>query len=302
MIRKLLSTAALLLALAPSGVGAAEYNGLCEVSAGVFVDALHFAVASDETNRLQIYHRGRPDPISPGFDMQPFTSFDKSDLEAAAVIVDRIYWISSHSFTRAGEDKPKRKVLFATRIVFAGGKPTLRPVGHPVTTLQKPLAKAFRVKRRQMNVEAMAATPTGELLIGLRAPLRKDKALVVRLKNPAAVVDRGANPKFGRAMRLDLGGLGLRSMEYVNDLKYVIVAGPLSDSRDGFAIFRWAGPGTKPEKIEGLDLSGIKPEAAMKVPGEPLVQLLSDDDDICNDEQPESPSNQRRFRSIDVAR
>src|SRR5213592_1577343 len=63
-----------------------EYNGLCEASAGVFVDAKHFVVASDETNRLQLYERGKADPIGSGIDMEAFTSFDKSDLEAAAAI------------------------------------------------------------------------------------------------------------------------------------------------------------------------------------------------------------------------
>jgi hypothetical protein len=46
-----------------------------------------------------------------------------------------------------------------------------------------------------------------------------------------------------------------------------------------------------------VDLTGIKPEAAMSVPGQNLLQLLSDDGDICSDEDDVS---KRRFRSIDV--
>ena len=38
----------------------------CEASAGAFIDGTHFAVASDETNRLQIYERGKPEPIGNG--------------------------------------------------------------------------------------------------------------------------------------------------------------------------------------------------------------------------------------------
>jgi hypothetical protein len=84
-----------------------DCKGLCEASAGAFLDATHFAVASDETNTLQIYERGKPDPIGKGVDMKGFTGFDKSDLEGAAAIGDRIYWISSHSFNSSGEDKEK---------------------------------------------------------------------------------------------------------------------------------------------------------------------------------------------------
>ena len=136
----------LLAAFTASGAGAAEYKGICEASAGAFIDGTHFAVASDETNRLQIYERGKPEPIGNGIDMESFTSFDKSDLEAAAVIGDRVYWMSSHSFNGRGEDRPKRKVFFATKIVQANGKPTLEGVGKPVKSLRDPLAKAAGVK------------------------------------------------------------------------------------------------------------------------------------------------------------
>jgi hypothetical protein len=35
-----------------------EYKGICEAPAGAFIDSTHFAVASDETNRLQICGAG----------------------------------------------------------------------------------------------------------------------------------------------------------------------------------------------------------------------------------------------------
>jgi hypothetical protein len=233
--------------------------------------------------------------------MEDFTSFDKSDLEAAAVIGDRVYWISSHSFNNQGEDKSKRKVFFATKIVQADGKPTLVSVGKPVKSLRDPLAKAAGVKPEEMNIEALTATPEGGLLIGLRAPLRDGAALVIPFKNPGAVVDDPSTPPdFGAAIKVNLGGRGFRSMETLGGgtARYAIVAGPVSDSPDGFALFRWSGPGTDPVKVEGVDLTGIKPEGAMAVPGQNLLQLLSDDGDICSDE--DDDVSKRRFRSIDV--
>jgi hypothetical protein len=300
MTRSLVPKVALLLAFAASDAWAIEYAGICEASAGAFIDSAHFVVASDETNKLQIYQRGKVAPIGNGIDMEPFTSFDKSDLEAAAVIGDRVYWMSSHSFNRDKEDKPKRKVFFATKIGLADGKPTLTGVGHPVKSLRDPLAKAAGVEHGEMNVEALAATPEGGLLIGLRGPLRNGEALVIPFKDPAAVVDQGVQPDFGEAVPIRLEGRGLRSMDLIGSgpAQYVIIAGSVSDSAEGFAVFRWSGPGTNPVKVEGLDLAGIKPEGAMAVPGQSLVQLLSDDGDICSDE--DDPVSKRRFRSIDV--
>jgi hypothetical protein len=114
------------------------------------------------------------------------------------------------------------------------------------------------------------------------------------------VVDQGVQPEFGAAVPIDLQRRGLRSMDLLagTGAQYIIVAGPVSDSPEEFAMFRWSGPGTDPVKIDGPNLAGLKPEAAMVVPGHDLVQLLSDDDDICDEEK--DPPNMRRFRSIDV--
>jgi hypothetical protein len=299
---------ALLAACAASGARAMEYKGLCEASAGAFLDATHFAVASDETNTLQIYERGKPDPIGKGVDMEDFTGFDKSDLEGAAAIGDRVYWISSHSFNSSGEDKKKRKVFFATQIVLDNGKPTLKGTGKPATSLRKPIADAAGAKASDLNIEALAATPERGLLIGLRSPLREvdgvNRAIVVPFNNPATVVESGADPELGTALTLKLGGRALRSMDLIgiNPTRYIIVAGPVADG-PGFALFRWDGKGSDPEEItDGPDLTGLTPEGAMAVPGQNLVQLLSDDGKVngvkCDDEN--DPPEKRKFRSIDV--
>ncbi len=90
MLRVLLPTVALLASFTTSPARAVEYNGICEASAGAFIDNTHFVVASDETNRLQLYERGNPKPIGDGIDMESFTSFDKSDLEGAQALADTL--------------------------------------------------------------------------------------------------------------------------------------------------------------------------------------------------------------------
>ena len=106
----------------------------------------------------------------------------------------------------------------------------------------------------------MAATPSGQLLIGLRAPVTKEGALVIPLLNPAAVIDDGTAPQFGTVVPLALGGRGLRSMDLIDAQaeRYVIVAGPVSDEDTGFAIFLWKGIGSAPErsKVDLADQTG----------------------------------------------
>lgn len=303
MVRSpILSVFAAVAAFMASDATAFEYKGLCEASAGAFLDDTHFAVASDGTNLLQIYERGKPDPVGSA-DMRKFTSSDKSDLEGAARIGNRVYWISSHSHTWKGEDKPSRKVFFATKIVVRNGVPTLVGARRPVTSLRDPIAKATRIKAADINIEALAATPDGGLLIGFRKPLdSKNMGIILPFRNPKDVVDKRAKPRFGRPVSIDLAGNGLRSLDLIGRMptKYFIVAGPISDGAVGFALYRWGGPGTKPKQLKDVDIAGIRPEGAMLVPRRNIVQLLSDDEDVCDDDKPDSPSNERRFRSIDV--
>jgi hypothetical protein len=296
-----LTTLSLLAGLASVRAQTTEYRGLCEASAAAYIDDVHFVVASDDTNRLQIHARGKPDPVGSGIDMEDFTSFDKSDLEGAAGIGNRIYWISSHSFNKDGEDKAKRKVFFATRVVNKNGKPTLVETGKAIKSLRDPIAKAAQVDPKDLNIESLAATPEGGLLIGLRQPLRNGKAILIPFKNPAAVVENGAPPELGAAMSVNLKGGGFRSMELIGSApaRYAIVAGPVLDSPDGFKLFRWSGDSSEdPVEIRPLVFERFKPEAAVLVPGKAMLQLLSDDGDIC--EETDSP-DKRRFKSVDVA-
>lgn len=298
-MRFVLATLSLFAGLASANAQTTEYRGLCEASAAAFIDEVHFVVASDETNRLQIYERGKPDPIGDGIDMEKFTSFDKSDLEGAAGIGNRVYWISSHSFKKDGEDKAKRKVFFATRVERKNGKPTLVGTGHVIKSLRDPIAKAAGVDPKDLNIEALAATPEGGLLIGLRQPLRNGRALLIPFKNPSAVIDDNAPPELGAAISVELKGGGFRSMELIgtSPARYAIVAGPVSDSPEGFKLFRWGGDNQDPVEVRPLAFERFKPEAAMLVPGKALLQLLSDDGDYCEET---GPLDKRKFKSVDV--
>jgi hypothetical protein len=276
---------------------APNYQGLCEASAGAYVNADHFLVASDETNVLRLYKRGASEPVGK-VDLQGFIGFDKSDLEGAAKLGERIYWISSHSFNSKGEDKRKRRVFFATTTRVVDGVLKTEGVGK-VSDLRDGLAAAAQVPKQELNVEGLAATPDGKLLIGLRAPLRNGNAILVPLENPAEV-SAGAQPIWGTSIEVRLEGRGIRSIDLVDgpQPQYVIMAGPKEDSEEAFKLFRWSGRGAATERLGNMPLEGIKPEGMMQIPMTGKWHLASDDGDACNDK--DESESAKKFRSIEI--
>src|SRR5258706_7161630 len=159
------------------------YRQMCDASAAVALDAEHFIVADDERNTLRIYKRGQADQVA-AVDLSGFlgTKPDKeSDIEAAAAIGDRIYWISSHGRNARGNVQPRRRRFFATQVRSGASGPYVVPVGKPSVKLLVPLRSAPQLapyKLREagklppeadggFNIEGLAATPDGNLLIGL---------------------------------------------------------------------------------------------------------------------------------------
>ncbi len=259
------------------------YNGMCDASAAAALGPDLFVVANDERNQLKVYRRGQADPAHIA-DLSGFleTKVDKeSDLEGAATIGERIYWISSHARNKKGKFQERRHRFFATEI---DGE-RLVPVGKPYTKLLDDIIAAPQLAQYGLeaasqkmpeeegafNIEGLAATRDGGVLIGLRNPA----PLVIPLLNPAQVIE-GAKPVLGEAILLDLGGLAIRSLELVGDA-YMIVAGPPADI-GAFALYRWSGEAQdKPVRLAHQDFKKVRPEALFAIPGTRQVQLLSDD-------------------------
>jgi hypothetical protein len=193
--------------------------------------------------------------------------------------------------------------------------PTLRTFGAPYVHLLDDLTtaetlKAFGLEAASqraaeapdgLNIEGLAATPDHRLLIGFRNPIPGGRALIVRLENPDEVVTSRARARLGAATQLDLGGRGIRSIERVGDV-YFIVAGPPADTGT-FALYRWSGQaGEAALPMPGTVLGTLRPEALFAVPNTRRLQILSDDGGIvtngvaCKDR----PVAERSFRSITI--
>jgi hypothetical protein len=310
--------AAILAALSGTGVeamGTMLYRGMCDASAAVALDDDHFVVASDEDNVLRVYRRGQPWPVATLPLASALGTARESDLEGAARIGRRIYWIGSHGRNASGKVREDRYRFFATEIDDATVPPKLYSPTAPIDGLLPQLVGAESVEPWRLsaaarlppesagglNIEGLAATAEGHLLIGFRNPVRDGKALVVALRNPLQFA-AGAAASLGPAFALDLGGRGVRSIEGIG-AGYMIVAGPTADRGD-FALYRWSGlAADDPQRVSAVALDTLRPEVLFVWPRSGQVQLLSDDGGIasggvaCKDR----PPREQAFRAIEFS-
>jgi hypothetical protein len=294
-----------------------HYLGMCDASGAVAVTSNLFAVASDEDNVLRLYSTGKPAHPVKEFDCNAFLQVRgkslEADLEAAARLGDRIFWIGSHGRNRNGKERQNRDRFFATDIRGIGPEIDLVPVGQPYELLFDDMIEDRRYRRFRLgeaehfapkewaafNIEGLSATPEGHLLIGFRNPIPDGKALLVPLMNPNAVI-QGQRAKLGDPIQLDLDGLGIRDIAY-HAGTYVIIAGSYDGKRD-FRIYRWLGGAATPERVKIKHINDFHPEAMVIYPagGISRFQVLSDDGTLeadgirCKDKPPASQG----FRSF----
>ena len=297
--------------------------GFAEASAAAFIGDDRYAVASNESDVLRIYRLGRSEPVA-RIDLRGLTGHDKSDIEGSAVHGDVVYWMASFSLGKRDRDKvlderrenkvvedrgKKRRVLFSTRIVAGSDGPTLAPVGIAKIDLKARLMKEAGDDVVTFNIEGLAATPEGALLLGTRS-LLGGAAKVVRLENPDELIAGGPDvvPKFGQTASLDLEGRGIRSLERIGDRYLIVSGGPEDDSKVGWALWWWSGkPGEAAVKWKNQpDIGDLTPEFAIELSDHRGILLGSDDGDLMKtkglkdpeDENTDDPARSFRVRIV----
>lgn len=280
-----------------------SFNGACDASAAVALDAKTFVVADDENNILRTYSLDHPGMPMAEFPMGRFlkTNIEKhpeADIEACTRVGDRIYWIASHGRSKKGKWRRSRYLFFATKVVERDGTFQIVPEGRPVRGLLEGLLgipgvgaeltravgvlgddapKTLAPKASGMNIEGLTVSADGSLLyLGFRNPRPGGRAILVPLKNAAAVIMEGAAAEFGEALRLDLGGRGIRSIEYSPRHDRYFIAAGAHDNADISAIYSWDGAvASAPALVR--QLGDLNPEAIAPVPGTDRLQIFSDD-------------------------
>ena len=298
------------------------YFGLCDASAAVMLDETTFVVADDEHNHLRYYRLGRRQSVG-SLGLNRFLEIERhgkeSDVEGAARIGFRTWWIGSHSRNPKGDRQPNRECLFALDLSHTSEGVRLVPAGRPFRRLLEALIAAdtnwgLGLKQASqmaaeasggLNIEGLAAWHKGGLVIGFRNPLIEGKALLVPLLNPEDLIGEDNDDpdllRFGDPILLDLGERGIRDLERDGE-RYLVVAGPTAD--DGtFRLFRWSGKrGARPRDLGPRFERSLHPEAVFVLSGERQAVILSDDGtrEVDGKTCQDLPQAERRFRSLTV--
>lgn len=269
-----------------------HFRGICDASTMEMLDDDLFLVADDEDNMLRLYSRSKQGFPVASYDFSRFLGLQKRkkeiDFEGSARIDDHIFFISSHGTNKKGEAQPLRRRIFAVQ-VSGDDPPEIRPVGFYSNLLRDlslaPDLSSYNFRRAAMlppkdkgalNIEGLAATPKGHLLLGFRNPIPGGKALLVSILNPKELI-RGRRAEFGKAVLLDLNGLGIRSLTPYRD-GYLIVAGSYS-SEEASQLYQWNGESSQAKLLtNGARMPG-NPEgiAVVTEAGRGILFALSDD-------------------------
>jgi hypothetical protein len=280
------------------------FTGMCDASGAVALSDRRFVVADDEDNVLRVYdveQGGAPlggTDVSHGLKL-PLKKKKKpgsvpvapeADIEAATRLGDRAYFMTSHGRNSSGKLKPERLRFFATTAPEDGD---IEVIGEPydgllADLLAEPrlgsfeLAKAAELAPKApggLNLEGMTERKGGGVWLGFRNPIPEGRALLVPLLNPEELIT-GKKARFGDPVKLDLGGLGVRSLSSHRD-RYLIVAGPFDQGATS-RLFTWDG-GAKVEPLDRVSLAGFNPEGFFTPEGRDHIMLLSDDGGVSID-------------------
>jgi hypothetical protein len=282
---------------------AVTFIGMCDASGAVEITERIFAIADDEDNVIRTYDVERGGAPLSAVDLSSSLALPvkggkpkpnakprrapETDLEAAARIGDRAYWITSHSRKKSGKYAPERLRFFSTTLPNDGAP--IAVVGAPYERLLDDLLAEPRLERFGLaravelapsvpggfNLEGMTARDEGGVWLGLRSPVPDGKALLVPLLNPDELV-RGGRASFGAPLMLDLGGLGVRSLSSWRK-RYLIAAGS-SGTEENPRLFVWDGHSSV--RPVSIDLHAFNPEGFFTPDARDQIFVLSDDGSV----------------------
>lgn len=198
------------------------------------------------------------------------------DIEGSSLGKDgAVYLITSHSKNKKGKRKKKREVF--ARLTLKNGKISeYTPYDGLLISMKKALegdSEIETARYQQLDIEGLSFDSSKKrLLVGLRAPLAGDKAVILVLENPYTVFSERQTPRFQQKnIHLNLGGGGIRSIAYDSQRKVYLLANeiPCKKGKVRPAVWAWDGkPRSSPARVELPKLKGIK-----NIEGITLVQF-----------------------------
>ena len=264
------------------------FRGMCDASGAWVSPRGELWVADDESSEIRVFSMDGGGPVRT---VDLGLGEGEADLEGAAEQSGVVYWIASHGRNKDAEPRPARQVLVAmapdgTGVArFPGLLPALlaSPDVGPVLRTAEPRAP----KKGGIAIEGLAAAGD-RLWIGFRSPLDANgNALVVSVELAAG------GPVVGEARHLDLGGRGVRSLEYAGGSWWIVAGGAGPTGSAG--LYQWDGAAS-PVPVPA-DLADLNPEALVRLPDGRLA-ILSDDGTrpVGGGECKSAPVAERSFR------
>lgn len=296
-------------------VAGPELVGLCDASAAVVVGRF-LVVADDEHNELHVF-------AADGFHaaprielkrLSPLFEGAEADLEGMTTTPDGLVWVTgSHDAGNGTVRKADRQRLFALRLREEGDGLAAELVGVATGLVeqgaqQTPLYDVIGDTEGKtgkdptgLSIEGLASDAQGRLLVGFRAPIAGEKALVERLDDPNGFL-AGGELRLTGPRWAPLGGRGIRAMERSGNGDELLIVGGPSDHDPGFALFRWAGFDDKrlPAEPVPVAFGDLNPEALVRIGDRWWV--LSDDGrrEIGGTPCQDLPRKERRARTASL--
>lgn len=316
---------------APSVPPTAVYQQAADGSAAVW-SGDHFINFDDETNIARLYKVGTGSaPVKTWNLTSALGLNNEADFEDAARIGNDVLLITSHGRNKDGEYKDDRYRFARLAITGTGATTGLSVTGYTKTLLQsllnsnnwqQPDTEVINLiqQRTQLqtatvpslapkidgfNIEGLAQLPgaTSRVAIGLRNPLINNQAIIITVENPLQAAT-GSTPVFGQAIRLDLGGYGVRAMYWsaTDNMMYISAGHINSDPEAQFFLYRWNGQPTSPAEYLGAaqHSSGGSLEALLLHEGTKSLRIFVDEGAVLinGTENKSLPTADQRFHDM----
>lgn len=188
------------------------------------------------------------------------------DLEGITASGDStLFAITSHSVTKKGKRKEEREQLLKLKVnrnsvTLTGKIGSIQP--YVIERLQQMPGLDER-SVSTINIEGLSFDKSGKkLLVGLRAPTFNGKAIILEILNPFSLFENNEPPRFSdQLILLDVGGSGIRAMEYFPQLNRYLLASEVKNKKGKKRSRVWAWDGTgnnSPTRVALPKLKGIE--------------------------------------------
>ncbi len=259
-------------------------GGTFEASGLVAVPASNVLLFSDDGRSREVFAVAfGADGAQQGAAASIRSAADVTDAEGMTSDGTYIYMVGSQSKRNGYEGDGLVRFRFDPATRVASATESVRALK---VWLARNVAELQGTERRVgddvLNIEGLAWDPEGQrLLLGLRAPVVDGKALVVPVKlgDPNKPLTAENLRGDGPAIRIALGGAGIRGIEYdARAKRFMLITGASLNAEDrDFELRSWDGRSDSTTLV-GTYPSRLKPEgvAQLVVDGRPLQVIIFD--------------------------